>query len=376
MKGLVIIAKPKIGKHGLPQTTGNFRVRGEVIGTSKENFFKTSIQKNKLQRNTISFAVKSSIDNEVYVEVSDSEKEKAYFFKSNGKGEKGEVKSIAWSKRTAPIRNKKGVLESPPIIDFDENENLVLNNYIENENGFNAIGVSVGLLKDESGKNVTKTFLDYDAAEVLSVLIEEGSSILIVGETDFSSMETNEGIKRYKKLRIKKIYNSAVNFEAEDFKEESVFQQRFIFTGIEPAKKDGEVDKEDRRWIVSGKIINYNSIEDVEFVIRKPELAKNYKKRIKPYTAITVSGRINNRREEEIVVNEDDWGGEEVYEVVNSPRKFEFEIVSGASNIDATTYTEAVLNEAFKPQEEYNSFDSDDDDDPWGDDEDEELDFD
>lgn len=367
MKGLIVIAKQKIGKHGLPETTGNFRIRGVVVGKRKDDFFKSSTQKNGLQRNSISFAVKSSADNEVYVEISDSEKEKAYFFKSNGKGKGGETKSVDWDKRTVPIRNKKGVLEHPPVVAFDDDENLVINKYIESENGFNPIGVSIGLFKDEDGKNVTKTFFDYDAALVLSTLIEEDLPVLIVGETDFSSMETDEGIRRYKKLKIKKIYNSSVNFEAEDFKEESVFQQRFIFIDIEPAKKNGEVDKEDRRWIVSGKIVNYNSLEDVEFVIRKPDLAKNYKKRIKPYTAITVSGRINNRREEEKVVVEDDWGGEEVYEVVNSPRKFEFEIVSRPKDEDVTTYTESALKEAFTAKDEYNSFSSDDD--PWGDDE-------
>ena len=368
MKGLIVIAKQKISKHGLPETTGNFRIRGVVVGKRKNDFFKSSTQKNGLQRNSISFAVKSSADNEVYVEISDSEKEKAYFFKSNGKGKGGETKSVDWDKRTVPIRNKKGVLEHPSIITFDDNENLVINKYIESENGFNPIGVSIGLFKDEDGKNVTKTFFDYDAALVLSTLIEEDLPVLIVGETDFSSMETDEGTRRYKKLKIKKIYNSSVNFEAEDFKEESVFQQRFIFIDIEPAKKNGEIDKEDRRWIVSGKIVNYNSLEDVEFVIRKPDLAKNYKKRIKPYTAITVSGRINNRREEEKVVVEDDWGGEEVYEVVNSPRKFEFEIVSRPKDEDVTTYTESALREAFTAKDEYNSFSSDDDD-PWGDDE-------
>lgn len=378
MKGLIVIAKPKVGKHGLPQTEGKFEIRGEVIGTQKDNFFKSTVQKNKLNRNTVSFGVKSSLDNEIYVEISDSEKEKAYYCKRNNN--KGvvtyETTYIDWDKRIAPVKNKQGKVQVPPIVDFNEEENLIINEYTHVGDGFSPIGVTVGLLKDENGKNITKNFFDYDAAEVVSVLLEEDSPVFIMGETEFSSFSTNEGMRRYKKLKIKKIYNSAINFESDDFKERAVFEQRFIFTGIEPAKINGEIDKEDRRWIVSGKIVNYNSLEDVEFIIRKPDLAKNYKKRIKPYTAITASGFINNRREAIAEVVEDDWGGEEVFNIVSSPRKFEFEILSGANNMDTETYTEEILNETFAAKEEYDSFSIDDDEDPWGDDEDEELDFD
>ena len=323
------------GEHGLPMTAGEYKVRGFVTGTLNKNFFKVSTQKNGFERNTVNFGVKTSPSNEVYVSISDSEKDIAYFYKkSETKGEKGEVKKVEWDKR----------------FDFDEK-------------GFNIIGANIGLEKDEKGKNVISSFTDYDAAEYLSDLLKDDEPVLVMGDIDFSSsISEKDGIIRYKKFQIKKIYNSNLDFEDEKFVEENYFKQKCLFISIDLAKKDGVVDKEDPRWLMSVKVVTYKGLEDVEFVIRNKRLGTEIKKRIKPYNCIECYGKINNsRQEEEVQVETDDWGGEsDPFEKVYSPRKFELEVVGlDTKNIDTTTYTEEIVTEAFKAKEEYGK-DSDD----------------
>ena len=330
------MAEVKKGEHGLPLTEGQFKVRGLVSGVKKETFFTQKPQKNGFERNTVNFGVKTSEDSEIYVQISDPEKEDAFFYKKSAtKGEKGETRKISWAQR----KNFK-------------------------EEGFNPIGVSVGLEKDEKNKNIIKNMFDYDAADYLSKKLEDEMPVMIVGELEFSSFETESGKNRSKKLKIKKIYNSVVDFTKEDFKEESFFKQKCLFMEIVQATKDGKADIEDPRWIVKAKIVTYKTLEDIEFVIRNKTLASNFRKHLKPYNRISVHGIINNRRMAQEVENtsSDDWGGEsDPFNTVNNPRKFEFEITGiDTKDIDTKTYSEDIVTKAFKAQDEFGS------DAPWG----------
>lgn len=352
----------KKGKHGLIQTEGSFKIRGEVTGTLKDDAFKVIEKEGKATRNVLSFGLKASGKNEIYVTIGGREKDTVYFFKkSTEKGSKSEQKKVSWEKRFAPIGKKVPT----NIVSFDEDDNIKINEYIYKEEGFVPIDTKVGLFKDESGKNITKTFFDYDAAEVVSSIIKDEMPVMVIGKLDFYSSDAGESIKRYKTFNITNIYNSQnLDFESEDFKELAVFQQRFIYMGIKQSSS------EDNCWIIEGKIVNYSTIEDVEFKMYNRKLAIAYKKNLKPYTAITVSGVIKNEREESAVEVEDDWGGEEVYETISNPRKFEMIIKSKPTDIDTNTYTKEILEDAFTAKDEYNNIDSlDDGEDVWGDDE-------
>ena len=208
---------------------------------------------------------------------------------------------------------------------------------------------------------------DYDAAEYLAEKLEDDMAVMIVGELEFSSNEGENGKNRYKKLKIKKIYNSAVDFSNEEFKEESYFKQKCLFMDIVQAKKDNKPDTEDPRWIVKAKIVTYKTLEDIEFVIRNKVLANNFKKHLKSYNRISIHGHINNRRMAEEVENtsNDDWGGEsDPFNFVGTPRKFEFEITGiDTKDIDTKTYTEEIVVNAFKAQDEFGS-----DNVPWNND--------
>lgn len=328
--------KKGYGEHGLLMTEGEFKVRGLVTATKKDSFFKQTTQKNGFERNTVNFGVKTSSDNEVYVQISESEKEDAWFYKpSEIKKEKGVSKKIAWGQR----KNFK-------------------------EEGFSPIGVTIGLKKDESNKNVKESMADYDAAEYLSKELKDDMPVLIVGELEFSSSEGENGKNRYKKLKIKKIFNSAVDFSKEDFKEECHFKQKCLFMDITQAQKDGKADTEDPRWIVKAKIVTYKGLEDIEFILRNKKLASSFRKNLKPYNRISIYGKINNQRIVEVVENtSDDWGGEsDPFDNVSGKREFEFEITGiDTKDIDTKTYTEQIILDAFKAQDEFGS-----DETPWG----------
>ena len=107
-------------------------------------------------------------------------------------------------------------------------------------------------------------------------------------------------------------------------------------------------DKETGRAIVSAKIINYSTIEDVEFIITDSKLMNLFKKNLKPYTSIKVSGKIVATTQTESVSEEDEWGEVDEMEKVSSPTKREF-IITGAtpSTIDKETYSQEKIEEAL-----------------------------
>lgn len=116
--------------------------------------------------------------------------------------------------------------------------------------------------------------------------------------------------------------------------------------GIEQEKSDN--DKPTGRFIVLAKIVTYSNIEDVEFVIEDTSLANKFRKSLKPYNAIKVSGHMISATQTETVENDDEWGEEDKIEKVSEPTKREF-IITGAkgSSIDKELYTEENVMEAI-----------------------------
>ena len=116
--------------------------------------------------------------------------------------------------------------------------------------------------------------------------------------------------------------------------------------GIDQEKSDD--DKPTGRFVVLAKIVTYNNIEDVEFIIEDTALANKFRKSLKPYNAIKVSGHMVASTQTETVDNDDEWGEEDKIEKVSAPTKREF-IITGAkgSSIDKEIYTEENVMEAI-----------------------------
>lgn len=306
-------------KHGLPQTKGFFKLRGIATGVDRENAFKHNDYDNGGARNSFSFGVQTAEHSTIYVNVEGYKNDKVYLFKrSEVKGQKGEQKIVEWSKR----------------YDFVEE-------------GFNPIGVSVGLERGEDGKNITSNLLDYDAARNVRDNLKDDTSVFVRGDIDFSSFKTDSGdIRRNKKFIVKNVYLSKdVDFESEDFTETADFKQKIVFMGINKSDESGET-----KFLVEAKIITYSSIEDAEFIIYNTSLANQFKKNLKPYQALDIWGTIANKVDVEDVEEETSvWGEEDSFKKAAKSYIRELVIVGAdPATIDKETYTEEIIEEAIK----------------------------
>lgn len=317
-------------KHGLPQTRGEFKLRGLVTGMMKENAFETKETKTKKKMNILRFGVQTAPESTTFVNVQGTEKEKVIFMKkAEVKGQQGEKREVPWGKR----------FEQQP-------------------EGFRLIGVNVGLQKDDSGKNITHTYTDFDAAAKLYDLLTDDMTVFVRGEIEYSSYKQGDEVRRNKKFNVKNIYASAVDFEDENFTETADFKQKIVYTGIEKVN-----DTNDPRFAVSAKIVTYQTIEDAEFIIRDAQLANQFRKNLKPYSAIDVWGKIYNKIDtEDVQETKNVWGQEDTFKTVKNNYIREL-VITGADpeSIDTETYTQEAIEEAVRVLNEFGHSDN-----SWG----------
>ena len=333
----------------LPETKGAFQLKGIVFGMEKDTAFKEIKTKSGKPMRMLNFGA-SYLDGEtLYVNLQGMEQENVYFSKrAEKKGEKAETVKVPWADR-----------------------------FSYNREGFRLIGKNIGVKKkvDSEGKTVNdkKVLTDFDACKEVKENLKDGSSVFIRGNLDYSSFTDDKGNKRTSTKLVPNQISlcSEIDFNDEKFEKQNDFNQVIIFMGIEQEKDDN--DKPTGRFIVLAKIVTYNNIEDVQFIIEDKALANKFNKSLKPYNAIKVSGHMISSTQTETVTTDDDdnWGEEDSIEKVSAPTKREF-IITGAkgSSIDNELYTEENVTEAIAKIKNANkaeeSFGSDSNDD-WGD---------
>jgi hypothetical protein len=314
------MAKEKNTGLGIPQTKGQFQTRGTVIGTEKNNFYKETMTKTTQKPwRTVNFGLKVDKDSTLYITLSDGEKDKVYFSKTetvDGK-KKTDVQEVLWKDR-----------------------------FKFNKEGYKLIGVNTGVkkIKDEKGNDVNdkKVLTGYDACKEISDNLKDDVSVFIKGAIDYSHFEGKNGMTRAVKFVPNQVsLCKEIDFNVENFESMADFTQVIVFTGIEPE------DDTKTRFVLSAKIVNYNSIEDAEFFIEKKDLASTLKKNLKPYTAIKVWGNIKVSKDVEEVKVTDCWGETNSMDKINNPTKREL-IIAGADpeTIDIDTYTEEAIENA------------------------------
>lgn len=331
----------------LPETKGSFQLKGVVSGVEKENFYKEIKTKNNKDMRMINFGVGYDEGSTLYVNLQGMEQENVYFSKkSEKKGDKPETAKVPWADR-----------------------------FSYNREGFRLIGKNIGVKKkvDENGKTVNdkKVMTDFDACKEVSDNLKDGASVFIRGSLDYSSFLDNNGNK---KTSTKLVPNqislcSEIDFSDENFTQQNDFIQVIVFMGIDQEKEN---DKPTGRFVVSAKVITYSNIEDVEFIIENKDLANKFKKSLKPYNAIQVSGHMVASTQTETVEDDDDnWGEEVSMEKVLAPTKREFIITNAkGSTVDKELYTEANVTEAMskiaQANKAENDFGGDAGSDDWG----------
>lgn len=330
----------------LPETKGSFQLKGIVTGTEKENFYKEIKTKSNKDMRLINFGVEYEDGHTLYANLQGMEQDNVYFSKrAENKGDKPETAKVPWADR-----------------------------FSYNREGFRLIGKNIGVKKkvDSDGKTVNdkKVLTDFDACKEVGENLKDGASVFLRGNLEFSSFTDDKGNKKSStKLIPGQISLCAdVDFDDEKFTQQNDFNQVIVFMGIEQEKEN---DKPTGRFVVSAKIVTYSTIEDAEFIIENKDLASKFKKSLKPYYAIKVSGHMVSSIQTEVVEDDDNWGEEDAIEKVSAPAKREF-VITGAkgSSIDKELYTEekiadaiVKINKANKAEDDFGSDDSDD----WGD---------
>lgn len=310
----------------LPECRGKFQVRGIVNGIEKDRFYTDKKTKTGKDFRAVNFGCEYNDKQTIFMNLNGMPQQKVYFSKRNQDTGKTDVKDVPWANR-----------------------------YKFNEDGWRMIGVGLGLTKtagkDGKAVNDKKTMAPFDACEYIKANLKDGMSTFIRGAIDFSSYTDDKGIHR----SIKYIPNQIslckeVEFDKYDDEKNKpihAFTQTIVYTGIE---KEKENDKTTGRFVVTAKIVTYSDIVDTQFIIIDPKLADLFRKKLKPYNAISVHGRIeviHSVQEEE---NDDDcWGEANSMNAVNAPTKTEM-IITGAtgSSIDRETYSEKNIADAIK----------------------------
>jgi len=310
----------------LQETKGTFQVRGLVNGVARQNFYTAKKTKTGKDFRAVNFGCAYDDQKSVYMSMNGMPQQNVYYSKRDPKTNKTETKQVDWANR-----------------------------YKFNADGFRMIGVNLGLVKttDSDGKAVNdkKTMHQFDACDYIKANLKDNTSVFIRGNLDFSSyLDGENNIRRSIKYIPSQIsLCQDVDFSKyDDDKNKPIhnFTQVIVFTGIEKEKED---DKDTGRFVVSAKIVTYSDIVDTQFIITDAKLAALFKKNLKPYNAIEVSGRIEVSHSVEEVSEEDCWGEKNAMDAVSAPTKTEL-IITGAkpSTIDRETYTEKNVTDAIK----------------------------
>lgn len=313
----------------LNETKGTFRIRGIVTGMERDGSYSDKKTKTGKSRRQLSFGLQYKKDEILYVNCEGMERDIVYFSKRNDDGTT-ETKQVKWADR-----------------------------HSFKESGFSPIGVSIGLEvqtdKENKSNLIYKRFVEFDACKYIYDHLEDDMSVEVKGRVEYSSYETDKGEKRNNvKLQITSISKCRYDLDLDEITEENAihyFDQTIMLMGVEKETKE---DVETNRAIISAKIVNYNSIENAEFIIDnlsdkgRSAYCRNLRK-LDPYTSITISGRIYGKAQEEDIVEDDGWGEPNPMKKVSRAYVREF-LTSGAdkSSIDQTLYDEQSVNEAIE----------------------------
>lgn len=291
------MAKEKL--HEMKNTSSSFQIRGVVTGTASQRFYKSGAGKNGGQWNSLEFGVKIAEGKTVYISMRGFPRDEVFYYKRGENGAKGTTKRVAWKDR----KKSQG-------------------------DGYRLIGVNISTGRDENGKNVNESFVEYDAIEWLHDNLHDNDSVFIKGSLQFSSYTDRNGQTR-KKIELVpnqiSYTQKPVNFDADDYTEMAEFENTIVFQSID--KEEDESGKATGRFILSGYSMGYNSVESVSFIVDADhaKLATNLKKAMKDGYSIKTFGRIDVIVDTTMVESDDSgWGESSPMERLNAPVRREY----------------------------------------------------
>lgn len=336
--------------NALEVTKGKYKIEGKVVGISNEQAYREGFTKKDAPYKSLQFFVETSPTNRIRVEMFGMERDEVIFYNSKEK----KSSRVKWDERN-----------------------------VASKTGAKLLGVNC-FLEGSIEKRTRKVFVEFDAIDYILKNVKDNDFVRISGAIDFSSYEDNEGVvKETVKYPINSITKIAdVDFESEDFKEISQFEQTIVVS-------DKMVDDESKKLLINAFIINYNKDGNVHtganFIVDGnvyPKLSSNMAKRLNFGDEIKIYGLIKNEtiqveapvEADDSADEDDDWGGDEdisssfennyINEYIN-----ELQIIS----VDSSSYEKSKYNEEDflnEGEETFNGegFDDENDDDDDDDD--------
>lgn len=327
-------------KLGIKQTKGSFQLRGKVVGIEKALKEQPTAKDATKSFRSFNIGIQTNEESTIYITMNGTEGNEATFQKYDKEKKQNYQHKEAWKDRLS--FNKEGYT---PMF-----------------------GIKIGISQDEGGKNELLNMFPFDACGYLADNLKDGDSVYIRGDIKVESFESEnkqgeKQVKKSVKLVPTQFYKAKkeIDFKDPEFKETSEFIQDIVFLGIDKDKESKE-----ERFIVETKIVNYDGVENTNFIITDAKLAGLFKKKLKAYNSIKVTGLIKRTflLEEEIEeTDEEEMWGEETQmsqKVVKSPSITEMFIIGADPNtLDTESYSEAILNKKEKAKDDFG-------DDSWG----------
>lgn len=311
----------------LKQTSSTFQLRGVVTGTKSKKFYQSGTGKNYNSWNVIEFGVMVNDKKPVYVKLNGYPRSEVYYYKRGENNAKGVTQRVAWANRK----------QAPG-------------------DGFRLIGVNISTGKNGDGQNINEMFTEWDAVEYLHNNLKDGDNVFIRGKVEFDTYtDKNGNVQRKITLVPNQIFytQDPVDFNADNFEEEALFETDLVYTGIE--KETDEHDKPTGRFILTGYSVKYSDIVPVQFIVDADhaKLASNLRKKMKPYNSIHVYGKMNVIVDTTAVEEDEDdgWGETSKMEQrrLNAPVVREYVVFKGdRDSIDTDTYSEKSIADALK----------------------------
>lgn len=309
----------------LQETKGTFQLKGKINGVKKDKFYTSKKTKTNKDFRAVNFGCEYNGKQTVFMNLNGMPQANVYFSKKDKMTGKTTTETVAWNNRNAFAKE-----------------------------GYRMIGVALGLTKttDAEGKTVNdrKTMHAFDACDYIAKNLKDNMSTFIKGNIEFSSFKDDKGNLRRSAKYVPNQISLCQEVDFAEYNEDNKpvhdFTQTIVFMGI---YKEKENEKDTGRFVVSAKIVTYGDIVDTEFIVTDTKLASLFKKNLKPYTSITVHGRIMVSHQVAEVTEEDAWGEVNTMNALNSGSKTEM-VITGAtpSTIDRETYNEKNIADAMK----------------------------
>jgi hypothetical protein len=311
----------KAAEHGLRLTPGSFTMSGIVSGVKKPTFYSEKDFGSTKMRSA-NFGVKYDDNKTLFPTVQGFTRASVYFSRKNSTTGKNETKQVSWADRLT---------------------------FAENNPDWKIIGCNIGLKKDEEGKNIKQYLTEYDAAKYIKENLNDGVTVFVRGNLDFSSYVKGGEVHRKINYNATQVSLSAdVDFTAEGYKPIHNWTQEVVYTGIE---KETDADgKHTGRFVMSGYVVSYNAIEPVSFIVTSSKDANNLRKNMKPYQSINVDGVTEVVHAIEDVAEVDDWGNPiPAHKRANNPSIREMIVTYlDPSTIDSDSFSEKAIAAGIK----------------------------